>query len=145
MNKVILTGHIASAPSFYEDKNKTFLTIAVSKFYNNQEHTTFIPLSIFGKTAKSIFVNTKVGDLVEVEGELSIFQTQENQEWKQIASVFVQKYKKLRNSSKLNSVADKNSKQQPNFLVEKLLGNDIDFETEADNFENFLKDELDAK
>jgi single-strand DNA-binding protein len=83
-NQVILLGRLTADPEQLKTKTgKLFIkaTIAVSVYRKNaegvsEEHTSFLPTTIFGKTAELFLSYVRKGDLVHLVGRL------DSNEWK---------------------------------------------------------------
>jgi len=83
-NQATLLGRLCAAPEELKTKNgKLFIkaTIAVSVHRKNpdgigEEHTSFVPTTIFGKTAELFLKYVKKGDMVHLAGRL------DSNEWK---------------------------------------------------------------
>ena len=68
MNNFIITGRLTKEPDVrYTKENKAVTTINVA-VNNNKDDTTFLPITLFGKTAETVGKYCKKGDLIAVSG-----------------------------------------------------------------------------
>ena len=68
MNNFIITGRLTRDPETrYTKENKAVTTINVA-VNNSKDDTTFLPITLFGKTAETVGKYCKKGDLIAVTG-----------------------------------------------------------------------------
>lgn len=68
MNNFIITGRLTRDPETrYTKDNKAVTTINVA-INNSKDDTTFLPITLFGKTAETVGKYCKKGDLIAVSG-----------------------------------------------------------------------------
>ncbi len=122
MNRVILIGRLTSDPE--QKSNFVKSVIAVS---DKSKETVFVPLIFGGKNAENVMKFKKKGDLVAIEGKLSI---RKGNDGKYYTSVLVNSISFLAKTSKVSRTETENTEKNGEFL-------EIDSIEDINNFDDF--------
>ena len=68
MNNFIITGRLTRDPETRYTKDNKAVTIINVAVNNSKDDTTFLPITLFGKTAETVGKYCKKGDLIAVTG-----------------------------------------------------------------------------
>ncbi|MFW6025079.1 MAG: single-stranded DNA-binding protein [Candidatus Woesearchaeota archaeon] len=78
MNKVLLSGTVATLPIKVADKIAIVNIVAIDEFRRGNRQTDLVPIKITGNRADFIVSNADVGQQIEIEGKMSSRKKEDN-------------------------------------------------------------------
>ena len=70
MNKLVITGRLTRNPELRYTNNNIAITELNLAINNKKDHTTFLTIKVFNKTAETCNEYLNKGDLIAVEGNI---------------------------------------------------------------------------
>lgn len=141
MNKVMIEGRITKNPVLKESKNgRKYVSFTVANAKpgkNGETYTDFIPCVAWGKTAEIISSYVKKGNLLGIEGMLSVNSTksEDGTSHKVFITVLTQRVHFLYNGNKQNEEINDSELEM---TQDEELDKAIEM-TEEDRFQEFMK------
>ncbi|AGL90806.1 Single-stranded DNA-binding protein [Candidatus Phytoplasma australiense] len=139
INKVILVGRITKDPelkSYNGEVNYVKFTLAVNRFYNNQEEnkkTDFINCIVWRKQAENLSKYIFKGNLLGVEGSIRVEKWEKDNKTNWSTEILCNNISFLESKKSLNATQEKDYQSNNDSSFENSQSNDFETNTPEDD------------